>query len=681
MSWTSVIPEILCGTALFVLPGLLVAYLGGLRGITAWATAPLITVAVAAAVGIVAGWLGVPFGPLSCLVGVVVAAVVALLFSLILGRSVLHRRGIRPPAPDGFRYTLAAALGTAASAVIGIATFVIGIGRPDAISQTWDSVFHYNAIRYIAQSGNASALDLGSLNQPGAQGRFYPAAWHDMAGLLANLTGATPLVAALVTCLVVAAVVWPLGCVLLCRHLFGASGTRAIAAVITTGLVSATFGPFPWQITGWGVLWPNALGMALAPTGIAIGLSILRMTRDDGFGTGRRWLLAVTGAWAIAVSHPNSAISVALVLIAPILIMFGRYLRAEYRNRHRARGVAVLTLVAVVVIGGWAYAATLPGLQRVQGIFWPPFETAPQAIGESFTNGTNQQHGALILSLFMLVGMVMCFVWRTRRWLVVAQLLITALYVGSAAIGSPFVRQFTGFWYDDSHRIAAMLPVVAVPLAVTGVLATGLGMYRLVSERTTREFLRTTSPTAVTISLAVVVAGLAALRGVPNNALVLGKEFSTAGDHNLVGPQKRDFFRAVDGHVPSKALVANDPFDGTAALWSLTGTRVLFPQVDPTANNKQMSYLAQHLVDIHHDSRVCSLVRKYDVNFMVIAPDNYLPKSAQPGFYSGIVDPGSRSGFRLVVSDGPRKLYRITECHASSDRRTEQATPAGESHN
>lgn len=662
MNWTDVIPEIAVSAAVFFLPGLFISYLGGLRGITAWAMAPLLTVAIVAAVAMVAQPLHIPFGPVPVLAGTGVMAVPALGLSLSL-----RAAGIGRAPRDPYRYSVAAFAGVVVAGVVAVATFVTGIGRPGAISQTWDAVFHYSAIRYILVTGNASPLAIGSLNQPGMPGTFYPAAWQEMAALLAQLTGAGVTVVATVTCLIIAALVWPLGCLLLCRHLFGAHGGISASAAVITGLVCASFGPFPWMIMGWGVLWPNTLGMALAPAGVAMVMSITRIAQADTFGAWRRWPFAVVAAWAIAIAHPNAAISVAVIALLPVLIAFGRYLMAEYRSGHRIRGGSVLVVLVVVVVGGWLYASGLPTMQRVRDHLWKPFESAPQAAGEALTSGTNGQHGLWLLSAFMVIGMVTCFIRRTRRWLAVAEIAVAGLYVASAAIGTPFVRQFTGFWYDDSHRLAAILPIVAVPLTVTGLLATGQWLNRHgVRHATTRLAAHPLSLAAVTLAVAVVVSGLTAARSVPSNATVLGREYSTAGDHRLVSPQKRQFFRTVADAVPAGAVVANDPFQGTAALWSLTGTRVLFPQVGLAVNNEQATYLARHLVDLAHDRRACALVRHYGVGYLIVAPDNYRRANAPPGPYRGITYPGARPGFDLVVFDGPRQLYRITRCQPAS---------------
>ncbi len=660
MSWMSALPDVLACVGLFFAPGLLVSYLGGLRGITAWATAPLVTVAVVAAVAVLGGFFGFRFGVWSTAAGIVVTACLAAALALLL-----RARGVKAPRPDPRRYSLAVVSGAVAAAVIGVVTFITGVRRPDAISQSWDTVFHYNAVRYIEQTGNASPLTIGTLGQPGSlKGYFYPDAWHAMAALTAELTGASVPVAANVTCLVVAVLVWPLSCLLLARHLFGADGGRAEAAAVITGMLSSLFGAFPWMLTGaYGLLWPNALGLALVPAGVALGMSITRVSACDTFGA-QRWFFAPLGAWAIAIAHPNAALSVAVICVFPLLMAVGPYVAGQYR-RHRPRTTLVLVALAAVAVGGGLVASRLPTVRAVESIAWSPTETPAHAVVSALSFGTNGQQGELLLALFSIGGVIACFVWRQRRWLVCAELVIVALYVGSAAIGSPAARLFTGLWYDDSYRVAAILPVVAIPLATMGVLIVAEWLQRVPLQAALAA--RPVLALAVPLAVGVVVAVPAAIQSVPRNAHTVGSLFNTSGDANMVSASKLQFLQTVARLVPASALVANNPFDGTAFLFALSGTRVLFPQMGLSSD---LTYLAHNLVRLGQDQRVCDLVRSYDIGYMVVAPDDALINRKLPwvraelGWYPGIADPGANPGFRLMASadGGQLRLYKITMC-------------------
>ncbi len=383
MTWTSAVPDVLVCVGLFFVPGLLATYLGGLRGITAWATAPLVTVAVVAAVAVLGGWFGFRFGVWPVVVGTIVMALLAAGLALLL-----RSRGVGRPPADPRGYSLAVVIGAAIAAVIGAVTFVSGIPRPDAISETYDAIFHYNAIRYIEQTGKASPLTIGTLAQPGAKGSFYPDAWHAMAALLAELTGASIPVAATVTCLVIAVLVWPLSCLLLARHLFGAVGRRAAAAVVITGMVSSLFGAFPWMLTGaWGILWPNALGIALAPAGVALGLSITRVSEGDTFGA-QRWLFGVAGGWAILIAHPNSALSVALICLFPLLVVVGPKVLDQWNRRTLGTTLVLLGVLAMVIVGAYV-ALSLHVVRNTEAQTFPLIQTPGQAIVSAFSNATD----------------------------------------------------------------------------------------------------------------------------------------------------------------------------------------------------------------------------------------------------------------------------------------------------
>jgi hypothetical protein len=673
VSWLSAVPDVLVCVGVFFVPGLLATYLGGLRGITAWGTAPLVTVAVVAAVAVLGGWFGFRFGVWPVVAGTVVMALLAAGLALLL-----RARGVTRPPRDPGRYSLAVVVGAAAAVVIGGVTFLTGVKRPDAISETYDAIFHYNAIRYIEQTGKASPLTIGALGQAGAKGAFYPDAWHAMAALLAEVTGASIPVAATVTCLVIAILVWPLSCLLLARHLFGANGSRALAAVVITGMLSSLFGAFPWMLTGaWGVLWPNALGMALAPAGVALGLSITRISAGDTFGA-QRWLFGVVGAWAIGIAHPNSALSVALICAFPLLMVLGP-LVADQWNRHTAGTTLVLLAILAVVVVGAYVALGLHVVRHTEGQYFPVSQTPGQAVVSAISNGTDGQVAEWLMAAFLIIGVAACFVWRQRRWLVPAELVVIALYVGSAAIASHVVRPFTGLWYNDSHRLAATLPIVAIPLTTIGVLAAGEWLAQALRRLPSAASLaaRPALALALPVALGTVVAVATAAQAVPDNAKTVGAQFSTSGAYTFVSAAKLQFLQTVARLVPASALVADDPFEGTAYLYSLSGTRVLFPQAGTGTDNAELTDLAHNLVRLGKDPVTCALVRRYGVGYMVVGPDDYLAKQQLPGFYGGVANPGRNSGFRLLAADGPLRLYKITSCQPASQPEPAEAASRG----
>jgi hypothetical protein len=420
------------------------------------------------------------------------------------------------------------------------------------------------------------------------------------------------------------------------------------------------------------VLWPNALGLALAPAGVALGLSITRVSDGDTFGPVRRWLFGAAAAWAIAIAHPNSAFSVAVICLFPLLVVLGPYVARQW-SRHTLATTATLLGGLVLVAIGFGLASTHGPLHATDNQHWPLWQTPRQAVLSAFNNSTDGVVAAeWILAAFLVIGVIACFVWRQRRWLVVAELVIAALYIGSVAIGSPITRPFTGPWYNDSYRFAATLPIVAIPLIATGVLAAGAWLYGLASRASgaTRPALAVALPVAV----GVVVAAATAVQSVPNNVHAVGREFSSSGAATFVSPAKLQFLKTAARLVPATALVADDPFAGSAYLYSLSGTRVLFPYAGVAGNNPNVAYLAQNLVRLKQDPRACALVRQYGVSYMIVVPDAYLNKHQMPGFYgTGVTYPKPDSGFRLIAADGRLRLYQITICQPAAAGSVEAA--------
>jgi len=89
----------------------------------------------------------------------------------------------------------------------------------------------------------------------------------------------------------------------------------------------------------------------------------------------------------------------------------------------------------------------------------------------------------------------------------------------------------------------------------------------------------------------------------------------------------------------------------------------MYPQLTPSTD-ENVVYLARNLVQLRHDPLACDLVRRYGVGYMVTAPDTFRA-NYQADYYAGIADPAPDSGFRLIASDGPDRLYKITICQSA----------------
>ncbi|GHF63916.1 hypothetical protein FHX82_003125 [Amycolatopsis bartoniae] len=640
MSWFGSVPVGLVCVGWLLVPGLLVTYLAGLRGLAAWATAPIVTVAEAAALAVVAGKLGVAWSPLLvavvCLVVAVVTGVVAFLV----------RRRFPPRQPDRRSATTAAVLGLVPAAVLGAVALARGFGEPDSLSETFDAVFHYNAVAYILDSHNASSLTLTNLGAPGAPDAFYPGAWHDLVSLVVSTTGGSIPVATNLFAAAVALLAWPLSCVFLVRQIFGPSR----AALAVTGVVSLGFNAYPWGLLSFGVLWPNLLGMALAPASLGVVLSVCGLAKEDALGRGRAWLLLPVVVVGLALAHPNVLFSLIALSIFPVgTALIRRALRRP------GRGLAEIAVAVAVFLLGWWWAATTPALATVRTMPWPPFTTPRHAVSELLRNATNTYDSLWVLSALVLVGFGYCL-WRSGlRWLVGGQLLSCVLYVLSAGVNTAATQKFTGYWYNDSHRLAAMVPITAVPLAVAAILLLTHAIRRGVPKA---------APVLVASVLGVVLLAVTGGLYVHSHTTVLAGHYTEAAakpGSRLVDDRERAFFARIKNEIPADARVAGNPWDGSILLWALADRQVLVPQFGVPETPDRTS-VAQHLIDAATDPAVCAAADRLDVRYLLIGEEYFWPDSPGPKEYPGLADPGARPGFQLVDSDGPLKLYRLTAC-------------------
>ncbi|MFL6126525.1 DUF6541 family protein [Actinophytocola sp.] len=644
MSWFEVVPVALVAVGWLWLPGLPVSYLLGLRGIAAFAFAPVVSIAVVATTAVAAGMAGLDWSvPLALVAASAVTAVAALLAFL------LRRKGFLAAAPDPRRLTLVAAAGLVPAIALAALAVVHAVGPPDSLSQVFDTPFHYNALAYIRDAHDASSLTISSLGDPEQAPAFYPAAWHDIASLVMMSTGVSIPVAANVVCAVITVLVWPASCLLLVRQLFG----RNVAALAVAGVLSIAFPGFPWDFFGWGVLWPNLLGMSIAPVLFALVLTVTGWVKDDTIGRGRAWLLLVIGAGAAGLAHPNVLFSVIALAVFPagaaLFLRAGRLYRED-----RGRRAAIECVVFVVVlIGGWLGSITSPALANARDWdFWKSFETPANAVGEVLFNATNQREALWLLSVVVIVGACTARRFPAMRWVLAAHLVSAFLYVVSAALVRPDTRLLIGYWYNDSHRLAAMLPITAVPLAVAGVVFLAGKLAPLVRhERATVPVLAV----GLTIALAVVTAGFYPTDREARVAVT----YRQPEDQKLVNNRMRAFYDRIAEKIPKDAVVIGNPFDGSVMLWALADRRVLYPHF-LSAKSKEEEYLGRHLSDAADNPRVCAAIRRYHVEYVLLGKSD--PAIAATTPFEGIARVGHADGFELVDHSGPTRLYRITAC-------------------
>lgn len=657
-AWLQAAPLWAAAVAWLLLAGLPVASAMGLRGCAAWAAAPALAVTTLSIAAVLAGVASVRWSPIVALCAVVLATLLAIAVNGLLGGR---------PAGDVRAVRACAAGGVLAGALLGGVALVLALRTPAALSQSFDAVFHYTALAAIRDSGDASSLTLGALDVPGAPPRFYPAAWHDVTALaLATVGGSIPAGSNAVAG-VIAVLVWPLACAFLARQVFGPRPwTLAV-----TGLYSVGFTAFPWGMLKWGVLWPNLLGMSLVPVALGLVLSVTGRAEEDAVGRPRALVLLAVTLVGMALAHPNTV--VCLVVLASVLILVMTAQRAREHVAAGRAGRAGWTVAAAVVVP----VALLTGLRmtplmrEVAAVWWAPTTTAAGAVGEVLLHATHGRRAEWLLAVVVLAGFVRSFRDPALRWLAAAQVVSATLYVMAASIQSPWTMTLTGFWYSDSWRIAAMLPIAGVPLAALGTVAIAEWLRERID-------LRVAVPVG-TLLIALIIAGATKGMHLGRTAVIVHSTFAAedAPATNMVSPDEAEFFARIRDRIEPDAVVANNPWDGSALLWPLQGRRVLFGQLDGRKQTAEQNYLAQNLVFAASDPRACRIAAKLGVRYLLVGEVHFWPTDPRVDDYPGVRDPGRLNGFRLVERQGELALFALSSCSESSHLDSSALPPDG----
>lgn len=645
MSWWDITPTLLVAIGYGVLPGLLLAQLLGLRGITLIGSAPAFSITTIAIASVAAPLLGISWGLIPVAVTTAALAVVVIGF-----RALWHRLRPHPPLPhDPPRVVAFALIG------VGIAALIIGVrlaiifGSPDAISQTYDNIFHLNALRYIVETGNASSLTLSGLPlDTGKAGGFYPAVWHALVALIVDTTGAGIPVAVNAVSLLMGAIFWPLGCVFLVRQIVG---SRAFA-LVAGGILSAAFGATPFILVDFGVLYPYLLGVSILPAGLAYALAAARVGVEPTLRPSRARFALLGVVPGIALAHPSAVLSL-LVLCVPVMLFVihreWQRLRIEDAPRHQ-----FVILLAVWTITFAAMAAAWLVL-RVDTA-WVADRTLAQALGEALLNAPVGLPVAWIVTALMVAGVVTLVRRRVSPWMLGALGLVMFIYVVAAGVPhSPFRAAVIGPWYGDAYRLASLLPIAVLPVAAIGLTAIHDWAINRRNE-TPRE-----RPRAWVFSAAAIVLALLATQGASVQYATERGTFSyTLNEESpLLTPDELDVLKQVDELVPADATVAGNPWTGASLVYAISNRSALLPHVSgyQTAESR---ILATRLHRAQSDPSVCEAVEVTGARYVLDFGTREVHGGAHD--YRGFTRLANSPVVTPLYENASAGLYEITAC-------------------
>lgn len=646
MTWVEALPEIAIALGVLLVPGLVVARVFGARGIVALAGAAPISAGIVSVAAVVAGLAGSAFS----LPWVLATWVAALVIAFALPRLV---PGLSPAAPrEPRRMWWGWVAGLVTAAVLLTWRVTAGLIAPDHFSQRFDIVFHLNAVRRVLE-GDGSSLTMGRLAWNTDIESFYPAAWHDVAGLVAQLSPGhgmyTVAVAVSATNLVIAVVVWPVGALALARAV---AGPRPLALAFT-GVFAAAFGAFPLRLLEWGVVLPYFFGVALLPGMMALVIAACRLRPSAGLPPAQAWVLAAVASVGVALAHASVIVTLAVLTIPPVVTAIVVSIRRRRRRgRSTAPAWALGAAYLLVLTAVWFVGRPKNGFQG-----WDTPHPLPVAVAAFFANaplGGTVPFAALAL---IAIAVFVLAVRRERWWFLAIYAITGILYVAVAGLPRSPLRTFlAGPWYEDTYRVAAF---VAIPGVVAAAIGGDLLVRRIVLAVRRR---RTVSP-ALGIGLTgalVVVLVPATQLAVTRDADLTRAAYVLDDSSRLITPNELRLFERLADHVPAGDVIADNPFDGSALAYAFTGREVLFAHLLHDMTPAQQ-LIARGLRDAASDPEVCPALEDARVRW-VLDFGPYLSDNPGANDYPGFDDLVAAGVATEVDREGHAALYRITAC-------------------
>ncbi len=716
-AWLPAVLPAFVAALLLVLPGLIVNLGLGARGFDALGMAPLSSLGVLAfATFLVPAVVG-RWSLVAVAVSLAIVTQVAVMGRLIVtwwtGRGVPDRPdptvsalwrvlvGYQPShrwwVPR--RRTMWWFAAVALAAAIIASNVVSGIGDPDLPSQTIDAGFHYNSVLYVMRSGLADGVHLGAV-AGAALSEFYPPVWADVTALTSSLTGVNVAIGASAVGWAIGGVVWPLSRVWLTSRILPHARLITILAV---GLCCGAITLFPYLLLSYGVLWPNVLSYAALPAAIGLTLMVLRLmprspqAQDDissrgdtadgatldeveaaaveggvALGPVLSWWTVLSvgflGCLGLAFAHPSAIFALGIWgLIGAVMLSVRMVSSSRARGPHELRRSLLLLLLGWSVAAGlWASMSLVPQLNHVRSFKWAALMSMSQAMGEGLTLSTLITKAHWAFGIATLWGFYRLLRVPRLRWLLVSHVALVTLYVLDAGSSTWVARQLTGFFYNDSQRIAALIPMTAVPLAALGITSGADALGRFVGRTSAEVFGR---PLSSRLALGIACVALMAVpviaypnQGIREGAAALQGRYTNTNFKNfMVTPDEQALYAKLRTEIPAGQTVLGSPFTGAqfSAIWS--GHLVAIPHF--TSNPRpDVALVSRDFKSFTTDPAVCAALKRLKVGAVVDDTDRFWPNDSRQQDYSGLLDLYDTPGLTPIGYGASATIYRVGPC-------------------
>jgi D-galactosaminyltransferase len=641
---------VLAGVLLLVVPGALVAAAARLPWAVGIGVAPALTYGVVGLAIIPFGALQIPWNGWTALFALVIVAGVAAALRVLLGR--FRNRDAEARAPS-----LRPALMVAAGVVLGAALIgyaaVRGMPYWQSIPSTWDAVWHANTIRYILDTGQASSTHMGELRNVETHAPlYYPSAFHALAAIFSQITGAAPTTAYTLSSLAAAVWLFPVSAAVLTWQWLRThtSEWRTAGSAAAAAALAASFTAIPYVEFDTASM-PNLAAYGMAAPTMALVASTLRH-RD-------RIPLAVLALVGVFSVHTTGGFIVVL-FVAAWWLFDGLW----HPLHTRLTDLGTLLVIAVPTL-----AILLP---QFVGIF----QQAEIIVGHAFVTHQGKKR-ALFDAVFQhtrhlndfpiqyaLIGLaatggVILLIRRIWWPLAVWLLLVVSIVHSSAPFGGfigALTAKFSDMFYSDPRRLSAVITLLLAPmagLALFTIVAAAVDWLRdLVQRRRAGPAPATVWYAATALLLLAISIGYA-VHYFPRHRFLFGDKYDRVmvDDKDL---QAMAYLATLPG--ARNTTIGNANTDGTAWMYAVADLHPLWTHYDYPVQqgpgyNRYIFWV--YADDADTDPRVAAAVRALNIRY-VLTSTPVVRGFVMP---DGLVSLDKSRSWAKIYDNGEARIY------------------------
>lgn len=649
-----------------------------LSRVSAVCLSPLIDVLAYSLLAILYSILGIACTPVYMVLPVLCAGAIFYLLRKLLARSKdNHSQEIDTCVFRGQFLLLYVVIGIV---LVGI-VFIKNLDGPDSLFQAYDNFQHLGITKTFLESGDFSPFGSSNLYagsndiSPYIETKaFYPAAWHALVALVCEVANVSvPLGVNAVNATLIG-IVFPSGMFYLLTICLKEQRQVLLGAVFCLAVAVC-----PWDFVMFGPLYPNLLSLAIVPSACACFIQAAEVISENKASGKISWLLLSCAAIAaVGLAHPNG-IFISAVFLAPFCVSKTYHLMLERGKATKNQAAIASVVCALVILMIWTGCYLLPSFQAVVQFNWEATTSTHQALVDVFTLGLVDHSAQLLVAAFTLIGLVSTLSKTKVRWLAFPYLITALFYVFDVSTEGFIKHYLTGFWYTDPHRVATMLGLFAIPLAVRGLCVVFCCAKVIVSSAFIAKYqkCRFAIPILMLILGTLIYYPSYEVNGVGNHSTGFGYNSNQIqvlndvnGNHVLTSEEIEFSKRALEITGPD-SLIINSPNDGSAFLYTLFDANVYYrrfalPSLEEESTDSQT--IRASLSSISVDSSVKTSVDKIGAKYLLLLDQGEAGDEDRQRFWSyypeqwsgieGVTD--QTSGFEVVLREGDMVLYRIS---------------------